>query len=135
MGVEEKSEPRVLRVYLPTLDRIVDSVNSLTPKSVPARTKNSRSEGFLLVKHKHTNIPTMMEPFLPPTAWDLWILSEGVGRGGWWKGFSRINKLNEKIIYFYCLSINYNNRSPAVGNDSQHGIHCCRRAVIIYELN
>jgi hypothetical protein len=27
----------------------------------------------LLVKHKHTNIPTMMEPFAPPTAWDLWI--------------------------------------------------------------
>ena len=82
-------------------------LNSLTPKSVLAGTKNSRSEGFLLVKHKHTNIPTMMEPFLPPTAWDLWILSEGVGRGGWWKGFSRINKLNEKIIYFYCLSISW----------------------------
>jgi hypothetical protein len=49
-------------------------VNSLTPKSVPAGTKNSRSEGFLLVKHKHTNIPTMMEPFAPPTAWDIWIL-------------------------------------------------------------
>ena len=44
-------------------------VNSLTPKSVPAGTKNSRSEGFLLVKHKHTNIPTMMEPFAPPAAW------------------------------------------------------------------
>jgi hypothetical protein len=40
--------------------------NSLTPKSVPAGTKNSRSEGFLLVKHKHTNIPTMMEPFALP---------------------------------------------------------------------
>ncbi len=50
------------------------SVNSLTPKSVQAGTKNSRSEGFLLVKQKHTNIPTMMEPFAPPTAWDLWIL-------------------------------------------------------------
>jgi hypothetical protein len=49
-------------------------LNSLTPKSVPAETKNSRSEGFLLVKHKHTNIPTMMEPFAPPTKWDLWIL-------------------------------------------------------------
>jgi hypothetical protein len=24
---------------------------------------------------------------------------------------------------------------PAVGNDSQNGIHCCRRAAIIYELN
>ena len=46
--------------------------NSLTPKSIPAGTKNSRSEGFLLVKHKHTNIPTMMEPFLPPAAWFWW---------------------------------------------------------------
>ena len=88
-------------------------LNSLTPKSVLAGTKNSRSEGFLLVKHKHTNIPTMMEPFAPPAAWDLWILPivcadllpKGSGGGGWWKGFSRINKLNEKIIYFYCLSI------------------------------
>ena len=116
--------------------------NSLTPKSVPAGTKNSRSEVFLLVKHKHTNIPTMMEPFAPPMAWDLLILlivradplPKGPGRGSW-KGFSRINKLNEKIIYFYCLSINYNNHSPAVGNVSQNGIHCCRWAAIIYELN
>ena len=39
------------------------ALNSLTPKSVLAGTKNSCSEGFLLTKHKHTNIPTMMEPF------------------------------------------------------------------------
>jgi hypothetical protein len=44
-------------------------VDSLTPKSVPAGTKNSRSGGFLLAKHKHTNIPTMMEPFSFPAAW------------------------------------------------------------------
>jgi hypothetical protein len=91
-------------------------INSLTPKSVLAGTKNSRSEGFLLVKHKHTNIPTTMEPFAPPTAWDLWILPivprsyaptlfQRGWVGGWWKGCSRINKLNEKIIYFYCLSL------------------------------
>jgi hypothetical protein len=48
--------------------------NSLTPKSVLAGTKNSRSEVFLLAKLKHTNIPTMIEPFAPPAAWDLWIL-------------------------------------------------------------
>jgi hypothetical protein len=32
-----------------------------------------------------------------------------------------INKIQEKIIYFSCLSVNYNynNRSPAVYNDSQ----------------
>jgi len=43
--------------------------NSITPKSVPAGTKNSRSQGFWLAKHKDTNIPTMMEPFSPPAAW------------------------------------------------------------------
>ena len=50
------------------------------------------------------------------------------------KGFSRINKIKGKIIYFYSLSVNYNNRSPAVGNDSQNSINCRRRAAIIYEL-
>jgi hypothetical protein len=35
----------------------------LTAKSILVGTKNYRSEGFLLAKHKHTNIPTMMEPF------------------------------------------------------------------------
>jgi len=45
------------------------SLNSLTPKSAPAGTKNSRSEGFWLAKHKDTNITTMMEPFSPPAAW------------------------------------------------------------------
>ena len=40
-------------------------LNSLTAKSVPAGTKNSRSEGFSLAKHKHINISTMMEPFPP----------------------------------------------------------------------
>ena len=33
---------------------------------------------------------------------------------------------------YYCLSVNYNNSSPAVGNDSQNGIHYCRWAPIIY---
>ena len=50
------------------------------------------------------------------------------------KGFIRINKIKEKIIYFYCLSVNYNNRSPAAGNDSQNGIDCRWRAAIIYKL-
>ena len=45
---------------------------SLTPKSVPAWTKNSRLEGFWLAKHKDANIPTMMEPFSPPAAWLWW---------------------------------------------------------------
>ena len=47
--------------------------NSLTPISIPAGTKNSCLEGFLLAKHKDTNIPTMMEPFPPPAAWFWWM--------------------------------------------------------------
>ncbi len=52
--------------------RTLIGVNSLTSKSVPAGTKNYCSEGFLLAKHKHTNIPTMMKPFSPPAAWFWW---------------------------------------------------------------
>jgi hypothetical protein len=37
-------------------------------------------------------------------------------------------------MYFFSLCVNYNNRSPAVGNDSQNGINCRRRVAIIYEL-
>jgi hypothetical protein len=50
------------------------------------------------------------------------------------KGFSIINKLQDKIIYFYSLSVNYNNRSPVVGYDSQNGINCRQGGTIIYEL-
>ena len=64
-------------------------VNSLTPKSVPAGMKNSRLEGFLLAKHKHTNIPTMMEQFAPFSGMVLLVEHtlpprasvEGVGQG------------------------------------------------------
>ena len=48
-------------------------LSSLAPKSIPPGTKNSRSEGFLLAKHKHTDIPTMLEPFAPPAAWFCWL--------------------------------------------------------------
>jgi len=71
-----------------------------------------------------------MEEHTPP----MGASSQGVGRGRRQRVFIRINKIKEKIIYFYSLSVNYNNRSPAVGNDSQNGIHCCRQAAIIYEL-
>ena len=50
------------------------------------------------------------------------------------KGFIRINTIKEKIMYFYSLSVNYNNRSSTAGNDNQNGIHCRRRAAVIYEL-
>ena len=47
-----------------------DALNSfLTPKSILAGTKNTRSEGFWLAIHKHTNIPTMMKTFSPQAAW------------------------------------------------------------------
>ena len=77
--------------------------------------KNSRSEGFWLAKHEDTNIPTMREPFSPPVA--SWFdvrayTTPGSLHGRGWmrplsKGFSRINKINDKIIYFYSLSVNY----------------------------
>jgi hypothetical protein len=60
----------------------------------------------------------VMEEHTPP----LGASSQGVGRGRRQRVFIRINKIKEKIIYFYSLSVNYNNRSPAVGNDSQNGI-------------
>jgi hypothetical protein len=50
------------------------------------------------------------------------------------KGFSIINKIKEKIIYFYSLSDNYNNRSPAVDSSSHNGIHRPQRDAIIYKL-
>ncbi len=37
-------------------------------------------------------------------------------------------------MYYFSLCANYNNLLPVVGNDSQNGIHCHRRATIIYEL-
>ena len=44
------------------------------------------------------------------------------------------SKRKEKQIYFYPLSVNYKNPSPAVSNDSQNSLNCRRRAAIIYEL-
>jgi hypothetical protein len=50
------------------------------------------------------------------------------------KGFSRINKIKETVIYFYSLSVNYNNHSPVVDNVSQNDIHSRQRTAIIYKL-
>ena len=52
-------------------------LTSLTPKSVLVGMKNSRLEGFWLAKRKHTNIPTMMEPFPPPAPWFCWMANNG----------------------------------------------------------
>ncbi len=43
----------------------------------------------------------------------------------------RPNKMNRQITQY---SVNYNNRSPAIDNGSRNGIHCRRRATIIYYL-
>jgi hypothetical protein len=63
--LELKIQPRVV-LRAPHLK---DSFNSLPLKSLPTGTKNTCSEGFLLAKHTHTNIPTMMELFAPPATW------------------------------------------------------------------
>jgi hypothetical protein len=117
-------------------------INSLTAKSVP--------EKLPLRRLFASKTPETHSSQTPPPWWSRLPL-QCHGFVGWayptpgslcergWprspsKGFSWINKLNEKLIYFCCLSVDDNNQSPAVGNDSQNGIHCCRRATIIYEL-
>ena len=89
----------------------------------------------------HTNIPTMMSHFSLQQHWigGQTYLTPGSLYGRGWprpplKGFSRINKVKKKK-YFYCLYVDDNNRLPAFNNDSQKGIHCCRQAVIVYELS
>ncbi len=39
------------------------------------------------------------------------------------------------MTWYNISVVNDNNRSPAVGNDSQNGIHCCLQTTIIYKLN
>jgi hypothetical protein len=83
-----------------------------------------------------------MEPFPPPAPCGFdggtYPTPGSLFARGWTrppsKGFIRINKIKDKIIYFFSLFVNYNNRSPAFGNDSQNSINCRRRAAIIYEL-
>jgi hypothetical protein len=55
-----------------TNGRQVIIVNSLTPKSVPAGTKNSRLEDFFLAKHTSHKHPHHDEPFSRLAAWFLW---------------------------------------------------------------
>jgi hypothetical protein len=81
----------------------------------------------------------LMQEHTPPPGASLQRVGRGLRQRGniiinkiLSKGCSRINTLKEKIIYFYSLSVNYNNRSPAVGNDSQNGINCHWRATILY---
>ena len=72
----------------------------------------------------------LMEEHTPPPG----AYAEGVGRGRRQRVFIRINEIKEKIIDFFSLCVNYNNRSPIVGNDNLNGINCRRRATKIYEL-
>ena len=104
--------------------------------------KNSRSEGFLLAKHlKHTaHKHHHHDGAVFPSSGRAYPTPGHLCGRGWARSSSNglvLNyKLKEKKNYFYCLSVsvNYNNCSPAVGNDSQNGIHCRWRATIIYEL-
>jgi hypothetical protein len=72
----------------------------------------------------------MMEPFSSPAAWFCWTsvphprapLRKGLAEVAF-KWFSIKLQIKGETYYFYCLSVNFNNRSPAVGNDSQNGIH------------
>ena len=75
----------------------------------------------------------MMEPFSPPAAWLGASSLQGVGRGRRQRILAESIK-KENIIYFYSLSVNYNNRSPALSNECQNGINCRRWATIIDEL-
>jgi hypothetical protein len=47
--------------------------NSLTAIRVLAGTKNSRPVGRKPQHNNPTNMTTMVVPFAPHTAWDLWI--------------------------------------------------------------
>ena len=71
-----------------------------------------------------------MEEHTPPPG----AYAEVVGRGRRGRVFIRINEIKEKIIDFFSLCVNYNNRSPVVGNDNLNDINCHRRATKIYEL-
>ena len=83
----------------------------------------------------------MMSHVLPLASWFPWM-NIPRPREPLWKGldeaaiggFSIKFKINEKLIYFYSLSVNCNNRSPVLSNYSQIGIHCHGQATIIYEL-
>jgi hypothetical protein len=56
-----------------SIDILSSSFNSVTAKLVPVEIKSSCLEGFWLAKHKHTNIPTMIEPFALALAWFCWL--------------------------------------------------------------
>jgi hypothetical protein len=72
----------------------------------------------------------LMDEHTPPPG----AYAEGVGRGRRQRILVESIKQRRKKKYFYSLSVNYTNRSPAVGNDSQNSINCRRRAAIIYVL-
>jgi len=70
----------------------------------------------------------LMDEHTPP----LGASSHGVGHGRRRRVLSE-SKKGEKNLFLPPLC-KLNNRSSAVGNDSQNGIHCRRWATIIYEL-
>ena len=83
----------------------------------------------------------MVKPLPPPAAW-IWWTHAAWGVDGLAhvcsmaavEGFEQNQEITGENTNLSCLSKNYNNRSPAVNNGSQNGIHCRQRATIIYEL-
>jgi hypothetical protein len=65
--IRERKKPSKQEFFVPAGTDL--GVKLLAAKSVLAGTKNTRWEGFLLAKHKHITIPTMMEQFAPTAAW------------------------------------------------------------------
>jgi len=116
-------------------------INSWTPKLFQQEQKTPARKAFGYLNTRTQTSPPWWSHFpLQQHGFDgqAYTTPGSLFERGWTrplsKGFCIINKLKEKIIYFYSLSVNYNNRSPAVSNDSQKGIHCCRQVTIIYEL-
>ena len=52
----------------------------------------------------------------------------------WW-GVELLISLLNIIIFVNFLCVDRCQHGGSGGNDSQNGIHCCRRAALIYELH
>ncbi len=94
----------------------------------------------LFIYNYPTNITIMVVPFAPPTAWYRWIrpighgqpLRKGLGKNNlaW---FSIKRYYNREINLILLLLVFSMNRSHAVKNGHQNGIHHRRRVPILYK--
>jgi hypothetical protein len=60
--------------------------------------------------------------------------AEGVGQGRRQRVLAESINYRRKL-FISTASVDYNNPSPAIANDSQNSIHCCWRITIVYKLN